>query len=196
MDRHYEKYLVAELKVGSRSAFDSVYNLYARRLYSFIYSYTKSRITTEEIVQDVFVRLWKSRTAIKNEDSLGALLFTIARNLTINAFHATINSPAFEDYTGICEKLRNNENTDANLEYDELIAAIHSIARRMPPTRRKIVVMSKITQMKNKEIAEKLSLSEQTVKNQLTAGMKTLREELIKIFGPLAAIIIFGRYFF
>ncbi|MGM9789947.1 MAG: RNA polymerase sigma-70 factor [Candidatus Cryptobacteroides sp.] len=196
MDGHLEKYLAAELKAGSKSGFDAIYHLYVNKLYSFVYSYTRSRTSTEEIVQDVFVRLWNARASIKNGDSLGAFIFTIAKNLTINSFRATVNSPVFEEYLGLREKLSDNRNADAILEYDDLVETVRKIAGKMPPTRRKIVLMSKIGQMKNKEIAEALALSEQTVKNQLTAGMKTLREELMKIFGPLSLIILIGRYFF
>ena len=195
MDGHLEKYLAAELKAGSKSSFDAIYRLYVNKLHSFVYSYTRSRTSTEEIVQDVFVRLWNARATIKNGDSLGAFIFTIARNLTINSFRATVNSPVFEEYLEIRDKLSDNWDADSALEYDDLVNAIYKIAGKMPATRRKIVLMSKIGQMKNKEIAETLALSEQTVKNQLTAGMKALRLELMKIFGPLSLIILIGRYF-
>ena len=100
-----ERVLIGKLKEGSRQALDGIYHMYARRLFAYCKQYTKSVEDAEEIVQDVFVRLWNSRHLIQQEDTLRSLLFTMSRNLLINAYRSRINSPVYEDYVDCREEL-------------------------------------------------------------------------------------------
>ena len=67
---------------------------------------------------------------------------------------------------------------NSQLEYDDFVHHVKKILKDLPITQRSVVELSRIEQLNNKEIAEKLSLSEQTVKNQLSLGLKILREKL------------------
>lgn len=61
---------IHQLKSGSRKSFDALYRMYASRIYSYCYQYTKSYEDAEEVVQDVFVKLWSSRESIRKEDTI------------------------------------------------------------------------------------------------------------------------------
>lgn len=67
------------------------------------------------------------------------------------------------------------------MEYDEFVSQLKSVIKELPATQRKVLELSLLHQLGNKEIAEKLLLSEQTVKNQLSIGLKKLREILKKL---------------
>ena len=163
-----EHLLITELKRGSRKAFDRIYKLYSGRLLAYCMQYVKCHEDAEEIIQDVFVALWNNRESIRQEETLHALLFTISKHRVINAWRSTINSPVYEDYIGYQDKLSVGEDCH-RLEYEQYVKIV------------KEAILSRFSQLSNKEIAEHLSLSEQTVKNQLSIGLKTLREFLSKI---------------
>ena len=175
-----EHILIAGLKKGSKEAFDEIYRRYAGRLLAYCVQYTKCREDAEEIVQDVFVALWTNRQNIRQEESLQSLLFTISKHRVINAYRSTLNSPVYEDYVKYQNELSAGEDHH-RMEYEQYVAIVRDAIRRLPSTQQRVITLSRFAQLSNKEIAERLSLSEQTVKNQLSIGLKTLRELLAKV---------------
>jgi RNA polymerase sigma-70 factor (family 1) len=184
-----EQKLIRELKDGSQNAFDSIYQMYAKRLYAFCMQYTKISEDAEEIVEDVFIELWRSKENIRQEDTLRSLLFIMSKHLLINAYRARVNNPAYEDYIGYQEEL-STDDALYHLEYEEFLLQLSKALKKLPPTQQEVIKLSKFKQLNNKEIAEHLALSEQTVKNQLSLGLKALKEELNKI-SPLLWLLFF-----
>lgn len=184
-----EHFLIADLKKGSKEAFDEIYRLYAGRLLAYCTQYTKCREDAEEIVQDVFVALWNSRQTIRQEETLRSLLFTISKHRVINAYRSTLNSPVYEDYVDYQNELPAGEDY-RRLEYEQYVRIVKDAIRRLPSTQQRVITLSRFSQLSNKEIAEHLSLSEQTVKNQLSIGLKTLRELLAKVLVLFVAGLI------
>jgi RNA polymerase sigma-70 factor (ECF subfamily) len=172
-----EDFLIRSLKAGSYKAFDQIYQMYAKRLYAYSLRFTKSREDSEEIVQDVFIKLWTDREKIRQEDTLCSLLFIMTRYYVIDAFRSGINKPVYEDYVNYINVM-SVDDTHHQLEYREFVARLKKIMEKFPATQRKVIYLSKIQQFSNNEIAEKLSISEQTVKNQLSIGLKLLKQEL------------------
>lgn len=172
-----ESLLIQSLKNGSYKAFDRIYQMYAKRLFAYSLQFTKSQEESEEIVQDVFVRLWTNRSKIRQEETLRSLLFIMTKHYLINAFHTKVNQPEYEEYVHYRNEL-SVDDTSHHLEYEEFLMKFHAILKALPETQQKVITLSKMKQLTNKEIAEKLSLSEQTVKNQLSLGLKILKERL------------------
>jgi RNA polymerase sigma-70 factor (family 1) len=175
-----EKMLISELKKDSQEALDSIYKMYAKRLYAFCLQYTKSKENAEEIVEDVFVWIWVNRCEIHQEETLRSLLFIRAKHYLINAYRSRINSPVYEDYVNYQDELAADD-IQQHLEYEDFVRQLRNALTKLPITQQQVIELSKIQQVSNKEIAVKLSLSEQTVKNQLSLGLKNLRKELNKV---------------
>lgn len=176
-----EQELIKALKNDSYRAFNSIYYLYAKRLYGYCMQYTLSTEDAEEIVQDVFIRLWHYRKRIKQNETLRTLLFIMAKHHLINAYRAKINSPIYENYIKYTDAL-GTEDTSNRLEYNEFLKELQQALNTLPPTQRTIIQMSKLEQLTNKVIAERLALSEQTVKNQLSLGLKALKKRFNKLW--------------
>ena len=176
-----EKELICQLKEGSYKAFDEIYRMYSARLYAYCMQYTKSRENTEEVVQDVFTKLWINRNSIIQEDTLRSFIFKIAKNQLINAYKARINSFTFEEYVDYYnEEKFSVADTPYIVEFDDFCRSLEKVMNNLSETQQKVIECSRFEQLSNKETAEKLQLKEQTVKNQLSAGLKILREELQK----------------
>lgn len=183
-----EQELIRELKANSRKAFDDIYRMYARRLLAYCKQYTKSLEDAEEIVQDVFVRLWNNRSRIHQEETLRSLLFTMSKNQLINAYRSRANSPAYEDYVE-CRAELFAADTHYRVEYEEFLQALRRALHVLPLTQRKVIELTRLQELSNKEAARALSLSEQTVKNQLSLGLKALKKELAKVIMLLCMLL-------
>lgn len=175
-----EEWLIKELKRGSNKAFNQIYVLYAKRLYAYCYKFTKLQEEAEEIVQDTFLRLWRAKVDIKQEETVQSLLFIMAKRLMINAYRLRNNHQVYEEKIDQIET-PSTDSADYNIEYEEFYKIFQAGMKTLPKTQQKVIKMSRFNKLSNKEIAEKLSLSEQTVKNQLSVGLKALEEYLNKI---------------
>ncbi len=155
--------------------------MYARRLYAYSLQFNKSAEESEEIVQDVFIKLWTNREKIVQEDTLRSLLFIMAKHQLINAFRSKLNDPVYEEFVNYKDAL-SSDNTEYQLEYQDFQKKFDAAMQSLSTTQQNVIRLSRIEQLSNKEISEQLSLSEQTVKNQLSAGLKILRQKLGSLF--------------
>ena len=175
-----EQLIIAEFKRGSKEAFEQIYQMYAKRLLAYCFQYTKCYEDAEEIVEDVFVSLWNNRGKIRQEETLSSLLYTMSKHYVINAYRATVNSPVYEDYVAYQNELSTSED-HYKLDYELYMKTIKNAIKQLPLTQQRVISLSRFSLLSNQEIAERLSLSEQTVKNQLSLGLKTLRMLLEKM---------------
>lgn len=185
-----EAELISEMKNGSEKAFGALYEMYARRLYAFCMEYTKSREDTEEIIQDAFLWIWKYRSTIRQEKTIKNLLFLRVKHYLINAYRRNLGSPVFEDYIEHIN-ISAERSSSGKIEYDEFFSKVKSVIKDLPATQSKVLTLSRLQGFSNKEIAAMLKLSEQTVKNALSMGLKSLKTRLLSIvISVLLAFII------
>lgn len=183
--------LIIQLKNDDRHAFDILYDMYARKLMSFCLSYVKISEDAEEIIQDIFISLWKNRHTIQNTRSLSPFLSAALRNNILYYFRRKINSPIYEEFVYSREEIHPMADS-ASMEYEEFRRIILAEINALPRSQRQAIIMSKFQGLSNKEIAEELNLNIQTIKNALSVGLKSLRSRLSKypeIF-PLATVLL------
>ena len=169
---------VTALKLGSMEAFNAIYSAYAPRLYSYCYKFSRTAEDAEEIVQDTFVKLWNGRAKMREDTNLNNLMFTISRRLVINAWRKRMSDPRYITYLEVQEQIEDSNRTEHAVEYDDFSRRMNDMIGELPPTQRKIVRYAKMEEMPNKEIAARMGLSEQTVRNQLSLALKTLRSRM------------------
>ena len=177
-----EKELIIALKQGNEKAFNILYKQYWKQVYNFCRLYLTNTEEAEEVVQDVFVRLWQSRDFLRENDNFKGLLFIISRNLVFNQTRKSFNH---DFYTlSLLEALENmpEENSydiEKELEAKDLSAYIDLLIAELPPQRQKIVHLSRKEHKSYKEIADLMHLSEKTVEHQVSEALKFLRKHLL-----------------
>ncbi len=170
--------LIRELKAGSISAFNELYERYFPKVYSYCLQISKSPHKAVDITQEVFLKLWEHRKAIRSEESINPFLFKMAKNNLISAYREALNSKTYEDYVLYSQSLYQEKSS--HIEYMDFLRILNHAVMELPKNEREVLKMSRMQLMKNKEIAAQLGLSEQTVKNRLVSAVKHLRELLNK----------------
>jgi len=164
------------LKEGDLSAFNELFDRYAKRLYHFSMGYLKSAADAEEIVQEVFMKIWDNRIELSTRKSFDSYLFTIARNGILNTIRKSKSEQVYLSYVKI-----NPEKyvlLDEELNFNELEKAYHEAIEQLPPKRKEIYLLSKERSLSNAEIATKMNISVKTVENQMTSALSKIRKDL------------------
>ena len=171
--------IINDIKNGSERSFNLLYDLWVSRLYSFVYQYIKSESITDDIVQETFCQLWHNRKGLDPNKSIQAYIFTTSYHLIIKELRRQINNPLLSEYIEYQENFTTTDNeTTQHLEFDQFQQKLQSAKEKLTPRQREIFDLNKENNLSAKEIAEKLSISEQVVRNQLSTAIKSIRKDL------------------
>jgi RNA polymerase sigma-70 factor (ECF subfamily) len=186
-----ESYTDAEImlrvKAGDQSAFDFLVQKYRRPLVSFMYRMARNTAAAEDLAQEVFLRVYRSRQTYEASAKFTTWLYRIATNLAVN--HArdtrkerpevTVSLDEPDEETGTTMDVADGTITaEENLVRRERTLAIRSKVEALPERQRLAVIMHKYQQMDYKQISEVLKLSESATKSLLFRAYETLRDQL------------------
>ncbi|NGM61797.1 RNA polymerase sigma-70 factor [Sphingobacterium sp. SGG-5] len=148
---------------------------YSEGVFGFILGVSKDYYIAEEVVQNVFILLWKKRTLLDKTRSLKSLLFSMAHNEMISLFRKQKSEHTKREnfYAAFPSEL--SEETEYEIEFKNLRELVDQAINTLPEKRQEIYRLSKEHGLSNKEISERLSISLKTVENQMTAARRTLR---------------------
>lgn len=187
-----EKEYIIQLQNDSSEAFEHLYYAYSPRLYGFVYNLTKSAYMADEVIQETFTKIWENRNHINPDYSFKSYLFMIARNHVINVFKKQTLITALED----CDTLQNSltlseNNTDKLAELNEVKIYIEKAKSHLTPRQREIFELSKEKGLSNQQIADKLKITNQSVKNQLSTSLHILKSHLDTRMWSLLPLLYF-----
>lgn len=185
--------LVKQLKKGHISAFDSIYNMYCFKLHGFVKMYLKQEEDAEEIVQEVFIKIWESREKIDVYASFESFLFTIAYNATMSLLRKRVSEAKSREYLKSVQQINKAEPVIDELQFKELSQKVETLLDQLTPRQKEIYLLSREKELSHKEIAQKLGISESTVNNHLVNTLKYLKSH---IDTTLAINILFLCLFF
>ncbi|GAA3767744.1 RNA polymerase sigma-70 factor [Flavobacterium ginsengiterrae] len=172
--------LVELLKQGKDKAFDELYFRYRDLLVRFVYARMKSVPISEEIVQEVFTTIWERRKTIQIQKSFMAYIYTSVRYKTLDYIksHSVTDQYIQEvlDRNDIFCKSANT--TEDSLYYEELQDAVDKAAALLPKKAKEVFILSRIKNYSNKEIADELNVSIETVKYHISYALKFMRTYL------------------
>lgn len=189
IDFNPARYILA-LQEGSYEAFDIIYTHYADHVFSFCMAQIRNRVIAQDIVQDTFMKLWEKRKSLNPNGNLHALILTMARHRIIDVFRKQVYQVKFEDYSAISDSQMAEVSTDHQLVYNDFMLRVERCKQHLSPREAEIFEMSREKHFPIKDIAKKLNLSPQTVKNHLTSSLKVFRSELRKNYILILLLII------
>ncbi|TMI62573.1 MAG: RNA polymerase sigma-70 factor [Bacteroidetes bacterium] len=183
-----ERELLLLLKQGNEQVFEKIYNLYSPRIFGNIYKMVKSKPAAEEILQDVFIKIWSNRASIDLDKSFRSYLFRIAENKVYDFFRKAVRdkkiqvelfATATEEYEHIEEMIYTKENALL------LQKAIDSLS----PQRQQIFRLIKLDNKSYNEVSSQLGISVSTISDHIVKANKAIREFIFTHNGM--TIIIF-----
>lgn len=180
----YKKYtdeeLVELLKQGKDRAFDELYFRYRDLLVRFVYVRMKSVPISEEIVQEVFTTIWERRKTLVIQKKFSAYMYTSVRYVTLDYIKSNALTDQFIkevfDRNTVIEN--SNNTTEEAIYHDELQELVDKAASLLPKKAKEVFILSRIKQYTNKEIAEELNVSHETVKYHISYALKFMRSYL------------------
>jgi RNA polymerase sigma-70 factor, ECF subfamily len=170
--------LIRLLNEGDIVAFDAIYKRYCNRLYGFVLRYLKNREDAEEIVQEVFLKIWEARQRIDSYSSFDSFIFTIAYNSTISLLRKRITEKKYLDNARLRQEIANTPDLIDEIQFKELDERVHSLMNRLTPRQQEIFGLSREERLTHEQIAKKLDISAHTVKNHIVATLAFLKSEL------------------
>lgn len=182
------KSLIIGLKNNELAAFKQLYAHYKIRVFNFSYKHLRSREDAEEVVQDVFIKIWNVRHGINEELSFTAYLYKIAKNQILNKIRKKVGEPA--GYSSIHPYLSKDNSTENGIIYNDLQKLVEEAIKKMPPQRKLIYILSRIEGLTYQQIAEKLSISPKTVEIHMSKALKDIKEMLQAHTDILPVILI------
>ena len=176
MTENCERYLLDALSKGDKIAFEELFITYYPKVKRFLSGFIDSEEDGEDLAQDVFVKLWRSRLSLAYVENLNSYIFRIAKN-TLYDFIDNSKKIYFSS-EDVLPDIQSDESVEELLFADELSELINIKINRMPPQRRAIFIMSRNDGLSNQEIAEQLNISKRTVETHISAALADIRKVL------------------
>lgn len=190
-----EKKLLTRISEGSESAFHTLFLDNYQQLFNYIFSMIKSRQVAEEVVMDVFMKIWLGREIIPKIENFNAFLFRVAHNKSIDFLRSAGRDPRLEELLWDQIQLSNNTQADSSTlmrEYEEKLREAISF---LSPQRKKVYQLSRERDMTHDEIASQLHLSRHTVNNHIVEAQKFIRDYLTKNYDMAYILLLTAGLF-
>lgn len=189
-----EREKVIAVKYGDHQAFVELYNDYWGQVYDFSRLYISRVADAEEIVQDVFVKLWESRHLLKEDESFKGFLFIITRNIVFSRNRKKVNENLFK--TSVLSAFGNESNYNSNSVEEEYCASqlavfIDKLIGSLPEQQKRCFLLSREENLSYKEIAERLGISLKTVEIHMGKALKFLKNSIERGWEILLSLLSF-----
>ena len=160
------------------AAFEQMFKTHFKRLHAYAFTILRDEIQAEEMVQQVFFKLWERNENLSLTGSVSAYLYRAVHNESLNYLkHQKVRS---NHQLHVAYSMKNEvEHPAKKIITGELEKKIHTALNELPEQCRTIFQMSRFDELKYREIADKLGISVKTVENQMGKALKLLREKLV-----------------
>ncbi|MCW0482068.1 RNA polymerase sigma factor [Gaoshiqia sediminis] len=170
MDRTDEQ-LFQQIRDDDYFSYNQLFMRYYARLCAFVYEYLQDEAVAEDLIQDLFLKLWAERKRIEIRERVISYLYKASRNAALNHLRSEKNRQKAINTLPLTESQPEDEFTD----FDEFVVQLQACIDELPDRSKQVFVMSRIDGFKLAEISEKLGISVKTIKNQIWKSMQYLR---------------------
>ena len=171
------KELLLLIQRDDRVAFYNLYERYGKRLYGFIFRFLKQEEDAEEIVQEVFIKIWESRNKIDVYSSFESFIFTIAYNASISLLRKRVTEKKYLEHLKSLQ-FENTPKVIDEIHFKELNEKVQRLLNELTPRQKEIFLLSREEGLSHSEIANKLNISLLTVKKHISNTLSFLKSNL------------------
>jgi len=178
--KYDESLLLQELAAGSQEAMKYLFNKHYNQLLKYIAVFTKSDQVAEELVTDVFMKIWLGRDMAIYIENMDAFLFRVAKNKAIDFLRSAARNPGLEQLLYDRVDMIATERSDAGLLVQEYEEKIREAVDLLSPQRKKVYLLSREEELTHDEIAERFGISRHTVNNHIVMARQFIRRYLVR----------------
>jgi len=186
-----EKILIINLKEGHKEAFQNLFEEYGKRIFVFARGYLKSSEEAEEVVQEVFIKIWNIRSSINTELSFKSFLFKITYNYIRELFLKKSRENSYK-HEILSLTVDFDNRTEERIDYHSLLERVEKLIDELPPRQKEVIILKKKQGLPVKEIATLLDISPRTVEKHLSEALKYLKRELSE--EHIAGLLFFSLF--
>ena len=172
--KYEESKLLALLAEDSEYAFQLLYDRHRKRIYQTALRYLKSPILGQEVVQDVFLKLWFNRKSLRTDQPIEAWLYTLAKNNIINRLKKIANEWKAMKGFGIVSE-NQIDNIENNIQYAEYNTLLQKAITRLPGQQQMVFNLARNEKLSYAEIADKMGISQLTVKTHMSRALAAIK---------------------
>lgn len=181
--------IIVELSKDNDSSLKELFNYYYPRLFNFSKSFLKIEEGIDDIIQEVFVKIWQNRKKINSQTTFNSYIFTITRNLLLNELRSRLNNEkARAEIRNL--SLAQEYSMNEEIEYRDIKEKVDQLIETLPERQKEIFILSRTEGLSHKEIAEKLGINTKTVEYHITLAVKYLKENL-KSMGVISLLYFY-----
>ena len=174
-----DKELLLKIAEGDQVAFSILFEQYRNRLFTYLFKITKSAETSEEIVLDVFLKIWHGKEAIIEIENIDAFLFKVAHNKAIDFLRSLKRNPQIQQQAwDQMQEPFSTEVADKQLLFKGALEMVEHAIHQLPSQMQKVFTMRHHHGLTNEDIAERLQLSRNTVRNHHALSVQFIRKFL------------------
>lgn len=190
---HNDLELFVRIAESDESAFTQLFLAYTERLYPYVANLLNSELWAEEIIQDVFLKLWKNRHTLRDIDNPAAYLFRMAANRTLDHLKRHALEVKMQYHISRQSSHNGNNPTEEHLDFRISEHLLRAAVKSLPPQRQLVYKLKHEDGLSYEEIAGKLHISKHTVRNHIAEALQAIRTYLLKNAGILLFLIFYGH---
>ncbi len=175
-----------KVKAGDVEKLGLLYKRYSRRLFGFFYRMTSSASVSEDLVQNVFMRMLKYKHSYSDSGNFEAWAFHMGRNVHKDFLRKNNRYSWQEDMTSWEEQLKDDHNKEVYLQQTDELNNLSRAIQALPEDKRELIELTRFQQLKYEQVAQLLGISESAVKVRVHRTMKELKDNYLKLDGNIS----------
>jgi|WetSurMetagenome_2_1015567.scaffolds.fasta_scaffold00658_9 RNA polymerase sigma factor (sigma-70 family) len=173
--------LMLKIKNGDIDKMGLLYERYNRQLFRFIFNMTRQKELSEDMVQNIFIRMLKYPDGFKGFGEFKTWMYHIARNVVYDHFRKVKRTPSHSDLSAIEERIDGEQATDAQLEKEQELRMLEKAMSKLSDENRELLILCRYQELKYIEIARILNTTEGAIKVRVHRALNQLKDNFFKI---------------
>ena len=178
-----EPALLKNISEGDTEAFSRVYHLYNKKVYNTVITYVKDVAETEELVQQIFVKLWERRASLAGVNSFRDYFFILVRNSVFNYFNRLSRQARLADIIRMQTEQTADHEADHLLRQKQYEQLVENAIGSLPDRQKQVYLMAEVEAMDYDTIAEKMQITRLTAKKHMELARRSIREYITRHWG-------------
>jgi len=170
--------LKEKIAAGDQNSFRQLFHLYSQKLTRFAYAIVKSNDAAREIVDEVFIKIWRNKASITNIQNLTVYIYTAIKNTSLNYLSAKAKESIVESFDFFSVQLSDEHSPEKKLITSELLKKINAAIDQLPPRCKMVFKLVREDGLSYKEVGAILNISPKTVDAQLMIAVKQISEKV------------------